>query len=327
MLKFSSTTRRGVIAIGECMVELARGDDGRFGLGYGGDTYNTAIYLARAGLSVAYATLLGDDPYSHGILALAREENVATDLIGVVPGRNAGLYMIETAKSGERTFHYWRDRAPARELFSGDSARAVAVAMGEARLIYLSGITLSLYDEASLDALEAALLSAREAGAGIAIDGNYRPRGWGADAAGRDRARKTFERFFRLADLALPTFDDEQSLWGDHDVDATLTRLKSWGIQEIALKRGGEGAIVSSDGVETVVPVPAAVIAIDTTAAGDSFNAAYLAARLKGAAPEAAARDGHLLAGAKIGHRGAIMPREAMPPELGYGEPWRLRVL
>jgi 2-dehydro-3-deoxygluconokinase len=327
MLKFANGTRRGVISIGECMVEMARGDDGRFGLGYGGDTFNTAIYLARAGISVAYATLLGDDPYSQGILELARKEDVATDLIGVVPGRNAGLYMIETAKSGERTFHYWRERAPARELFSIERPPVVANAMTDARLVYFSGITLSLYDADGLDALEAALLSAKESGARVAIDGNYRPRGWGANDAGRNRARRTFERFFRISDLALPTFDDEQALWGDDDVDTTLRRLKSWGVAEIALKRGGEGAIVSSDNVEIDVPIPNAVTAIDTTAAGDSFNAAYLAARLKGAAPEAAARDGHVLAGAKIEHRGAIMPREAMPPELGYGEPWRLRVV
>src|SRR2546421_217882 len=50
-----------VIAVGEVMVELARGGDGRFGMACGGDTFNTAVYLARAGLDVSYATALGDD--------------------------------------------------------------------------------------------------------------------------------------------------------------------------------------------------------------------------------------------------------------------------
>ena len=64
-------TRR-VVTIGEVMVELVRGADGRYSLGYGGDTFNTAIYLARAGIPVVYATALGDDPYSDGRSRLRR---------------------------------------------------------------------------------------------------------------------------------------------------------------------------------------------------------------------------------------------------------------
>jgi 2-dehydro-3-deoxygluconokinase len=105
-----------VVTVGECMVELARGSDGRFGLAYGGDTFNTAAYLARAGVPVSYATAVGDDPYSAGILELARQEGVGTDLVVILKGRMPGLYLIET-NSGERTFWYWRDRAAARDLF------------------------------------------------------------------------------------------------------------------------------------------------------------------------------------------------------------------
>src|SRR5215510_11827212 len=63
--------RQRIVAVGEVMVELARGHDGRYALSFGGDTFNTAVYLARAGVPVAYATALGDDPYSDGVLAMA----------------------------------------------------------------------------------------------------------------------------------------------------------------------------------------------------------------------------------------------------------------
>lgn len=315
MLTFPASAAASVVSIGECMIELSRGTDGRFSLGYGGDTFNTAIYLARMGTPVSYATLLGDDPYSGEIAALAAREGIATGLIGVAPGRNAGLYLIETTPKGERSFRYWRDRAPARDLFNGEHGLVVASAMNDARVVYFSGITLSLYDAAGLDKLEAAVKAARICGARIAMDGNYRPAGWGGEA-GRPRAQKTFERFFRLADLAMPTYDDEQALWGDTDPQQTLARLNSWGVREAVLKRGPDGAIVTSDGTNEAVPVPAPVEPIDTTAAGDSFNAAYLAKRLRGASPFAAALAGHRLAGAKIRHRGAIMPREAMPEGL-----------
>jgi 2-dehydro-3-deoxygluconokinase len=301
-----------VISIGECMVELARGPDGRFGLAFGGDTFNTAVYMSRSGADVAYATALGDDAYSDGIRALAQSEGVAGHLIGTKPGRMPGLYMIETAASGERSFAYWRDRAPARELFDSGGDAALLTAMKAARLVYFSGVTLSLYNEAARDAFAAALIAARKAGACIAMDNNFRPRGWGGDAAtAAANARPVFERFWRLADIAVPTFDDEQAMWGDATPATTIERLAALGVAEIVVKNGAEGALVHSGGSTSAAACPAKVTPVDTTAAGDSFNGGYLAARLKGHAPPAAALAGHRLAAIVIQHRGAIVDKAA----------------
>src|SRR4051812_46719730 len=106
-----------IACVGEVMIEMARGNDGRFGLACGGDTFNTAVYLARGGLPVSYASALGDDRFSDNILAMAAAEGVATDLVLRVPGRLPGLYLIETDAAGERSFSYWRENSPARELF------------------------------------------------------------------------------------------------------------------------------------------------------------------------------------------------------------------
>jgi 2-dehydro-3-deoxygluconokinase len=290
------------------MVELARGTDNRFGLAYGGDTFNTAVYMARCGVPVSYATALGDDPYSHGIRQLAADEGVGTELVLAAPGRMPGLYLIETASKGERMFHYWRDRSPARELFERPESDRIAAAMLGARLVYISGITLSLYSANGLDRLADALASARAAGARIAMDGNYRPRGWTGDVA---RARRVMERFWRLADMALPTLDDEVQLWGESGAAPVIDRLRALGVAEIVVKDGTRGAVVAADGTSAEVPIPSPVVAIDTTAAGDSFNAAYLASRLAGVSPAAATLGGHRLAGVVVQHRGAIVPRHA----------------
>jgi 2-dehydro-3-deoxygluconokinase len=300
------TRSTSVVSIGECMVELARGDDGRFGLSYGGDTFNTAVYLARAGIEVSYATALGDDPYSAGLMALARRETIGTDLIATVPGRMPGLYLIETAR-GERTFHYWRDRSPARELFELPQADTIAAALSRAGVVYFSAITLSLYSEGGLARFADALKQANASGALIAMDGNYRPRGWPT----AEHARKIIARFWPLADIALPTFDDEAQLWGDADPQATAARLFALGVKEIAVKLGDAGALAGRAGALTNSAPSAPVEPIDTTGAGDSFNAAYLAARLQGVSIEAAARAGNALAGIVIQHRGAIAPKTA----------------
>jgi 2-dehydro-3-deoxygluconokinase len=297
-----------VISVGEVMVELSRGPEGRYGLAYGGDTFNTAVYLARAGIPTTYATALGDDPYSDELMALASAEGVGTDLMLRVPGRQPGLYLIETDAKGERKFYYWRDTSPARELFELGDWPTLAEALLSARMVYFSGVTLSLYSNTGLGRFLAALELARKQGAIVAFDGNFRPRGWKGDT---QRTRTVFAEALKRVDIALPTFDDEAVLWGDANPEATVERLQAFGIAEIVVKNGPNSALVAHKTTREPVPVPEVVTPIDTTAAGDSFNAAYLAARLQGAEPAAAATAAHSLAGQVIQHRGAIMPRAA----------------
>ena len=297
-----------VVCVGEVMIELTRGGDGRLAFASGGDTFNTAVYLARAGIDVAFASALGDDRYSDAILAQAAAEGVACDLVLRVGGRLPGLYMIDTDAAGQRQFHYWRGEAPARDLFELADWGRVAESLLKARLVYFSGITLSLYSNNGLGRFLAVVEMARKQGVKVAFDGNFRPRGWKGDLT---RTRTVFMEALKRVDIALPTYDDEAVLWGDPSPEATVERLGAFGVGEIVVKNGPNSALVASGGQSEFVPVPEVVVPVDTTAAGDSFNAAYLAARLSGDGPSAAAAAAHRLAGQVVRHRGAIMPRTA----------------
>jgi 2-dehydro-3-deoxygluconokinase len=294
------------ICVGEVLIEMARGADGRFALSCGGDTFNTAVYLARAGIDVAFASALGDDPYSESILALAAAESVSAHLILRVPGKLPGLCLAENGPAGERSVFYWRDAAPANDLFELPNWMQIAESIIAARLIYFSGITLSLYSNNSIGRFLALLEAARQRGAKVAFDGNFRPRGWKGDLA---RTRTVFIEALKRVDIALPTFDDEVVLWGDPSPEATVARLQAFGIGEIVVKNGPGSALVAAGGAEEFVPVPEVTVPVDPTAAGDGFNAGYLAARLGGAEPVQAAIAAHRLAGDVIRHRGAFMPR------------------
>src|SRR4051812_32798460 len=176
-----SEQKSRVVAVGEVLIELSRGSDGRFALGYGGDTFNTAVYLARAGLDVGFASALGDDPYSDAVLAFAAAEGISLDLVLRVHGRLAGLSMIDLDAAGVRRSHEWRDAAPARDLFELPDWNRVAEGLLGANLIYFSGITLSLYSNTGLGRFLAVIELARKNGVKIAFDGNFRPRGWKGD--------------------------------------------------------------------------------------------------------------------------------------------------
>src|SRR5579863_5302146 len=164
-----SEPKARIVCVGEVLVELARGADGRFALSCGGDTFNTAVYLARAGINAAFATALGDDPYSDSIIALAAAEGVAANLVLRVPGRLPGLCLVESGRAGERSIRCWREGAPARELFELPDWMRVVEGLIGARLIFFSGITLSLYSNVGLGRFLAVIEAARREGVKVAF--------------------------------------------------------------------------------------------------------------------------------------------------------------
>lgn len=298
-----------VACIGECMLELSGGDAPAMTLSYGGDTLNTAVYLARLGVAVDYVTALGDDPYSDWMVDQWRAEGVGTELVLRAKGRLPGLYAIRTDEQGERQFYYWRDQAPARDLFELPGNAPIVERLAAYDWIYLSGVTLSLYNDEQRLRLFELLDRVRSGGGKVAFDSNYRPSGWGGPEKARDRMTELLMR----VDLAAPTLDDDRQVFGDVDADACADRLRGMGVGEVVVKLDAAGCLVSAGGARELVPTDPQAQPVDTTGAGDSFNAGYLAARLSGADSVEAARRAHRLAGEVIMHPGAVMPRSAMP--------------
>lgn len=288
------------------MIELREEADRRLSRGYGGDTFNTAVYLARLGTRTDYITALGDDSWSDELIAAWNEEGVGTQQVLRLPGRLPGLYIIQTDPKGERRFSYWRETAAARLLFQAPEAERVIQTIGTYDLVYLSGISLSLYGDNGRDRLFDVLHDARSEGRRVAFDTNFRPRGWPDPAI----ARAAFRQAFACADIILASTEDLDLLFGKSGVEELLGRS---GRAEIVLKHPDLTCRVLSQGADIVVPGKPADDVVDTTAAGDSFAAAYLHARLSGEDPQSAAAAGHRLAGQVVRYRGAIIPRDAMP--------------
>lgn len=300
--------------IGECMVELQEAPDGRLTRAWGGDTLNTAVYFARLGGAVDYITALGDDRWSEEMVAGWRAEGVGTGQVVRLAGRLPGLYLIRTDGHGERSFAYWRDRAAARDLFDLPETPAIVEALAGYDLLYLSGITLSLYGEAGRERLLAALARARAQGRRVAFDTNFRPRGW----PDHEVARAAYRRMAGDADVVLASSEDLHLLFGQEEPTALLSAASS---AELVLKRPDLTCRVRTAAGEVTVEAEPVQGVVDTTAAGDSFAAAYLVARLRGAEPARAVRAGHRLAGEVVRHRGAIIPPDAMPAGFDAQQP------
>lgn len=301
-----------VACIGECMVELAldAGNPDTAALGFAGDSFNTAVYLRRAApsVTVAYVTALGTDRLSQRMLARFAEEGLDTSLVEIRPGHVPGLYAIDVDASGERSFTYWRSQSAARTLFE-PPARVMPESLAGHDLIYLSGISLAVLTAAARERLTTFLDGFRAGGGRVAFDSNYRPVLW----PDIDTAREAMAALWARCDIGLPSLDDEMTLWGDPDALAVISRLTCAGVSRGAIKRGAEGPLPIGVMTDGPVAYPPAGRVVDTTAAGDSFNGAYLAALIAGKPEAACLRAGHDMAVRVIGHRGAIIPRDAQP--------------
>lgn len=284
------------------MIELSRRGDA-WAIGHGGDTLNTALHLARGGHDVALLTALGSDPFAAELVERWRGEGLDTSLVLHHPSRATGLYAIDSDPDGERSFAYWRDASAAREMFALPGAEVACAAAAQADMLVFSLISLAILSPEGRERLFALARAVRARGGQVAFDGNYRPGLWPDPAA----ARAACDAGMALATIGLPTLEDEAQLAGETNAAAVAAHWSGLGCAETVVKLGAKGCRLP-DG--RIVPPPQILVPVDTSGAGDAFNAGYLGARLHGAAPEAAAREGHALAGWTVMRPGAIPDRD-----------------
>lgn len=272
-------------------------------MGYGGDTLNTAIHLSRAGHDVGYLTAIGCDPLSSDLMARWAHEGIDTGFVLQHPTRATGLYAISTDERGERSFSYWRDTSAARDMFALPGISDAVARAEQADLIVFSLITLAILPTDARAKLSALCRAVRARGGKVAFDGNYRPRLW----ANTDEAREARNAAIALADIGLPTLEDEMQISPVQTADAVANEWYGLGCHETIVKLGAYGA---RDVAGHVIPPPAVLQPVDTSGAGDAFNAGYLGARMNGADIREAIYEGHRLAGWCVMRPGAIPGRD-----------------
>lgn len=306
-----------IVAIGECMLELSNATQNEhiWRLASGGDTFNSLVYLARLGFDIGYLTALGKDNFSDRMRAEWAAEGVPLDLVLTHPTRHPGLYAINLDANKERSFTYWRSESAARYMLECPGAQSALKAAASADILYVTGITLSILDDVGREAIGELAREVRINGGQVAFDINYRTRGW----PDHRKARTAIDSFAKHVSIAMPSMEDQTAVYGDNTADEAIRRWRMMGASEIVVKSAHQGAIVSCDGDANDVPPERVVVPRDTTGAGDSFNAGYIAGRVSGFTPVEAARIGNKLAGAVVQQPGAVIPKVMMPIGLPKG--------
>lgn len=302
-----------IFVFGEAMLEYhSRGACA--GLRYGGDTLNTAIHLARMGYRVAYVTAVGTDAISDALVASWASQGVDTSFVFRHPTRSPGIYAIHLDERGERSFLTWRDQSAAREMFALPGMQAALDEACRARLLYFSLISLAILPQEGRARLLQLAAGARARGNHVAYDSNFRRNLW-PDLA---QARAMSEAAIRTATIGLPTDIDERHIYVSASTEREIaSRWIAQGCQEVVVKVGERGCLLVDarcDG--EVMPPPLVARVVDTSGAGDAFNAGYLGARLRLAHGKPAVERGQRLAQWVIGRMGALPAIDAEAPYL-----------
>ncbi|PJG83601.1 sugar kinase [Caviibacterium pharyngocola] len=301
-----------IAILGECMIELNGQPFGEMRQAYGGDTLNTATYLSRispqAQVEIHYVSALGTDKLSRGMLAHWQADNIKTNTVLLDDAHQPGLYLIQLDQQGERTFLYWRNQSAARYLLKHHDYPQVLAALAQMDMIYLSGISLAILPPEDRETLIAQLTELAEQGVEIVFDSNYRANLWN----NAEETRRIYTALLPIVSLALVTFEDEQAVWQDESVQATIDRLSASGVKNIVVKQGKCGAFFRDfSGNQAQVTTVAVDNVVDTTSAGDSFNAGFLNGYLQDKPLDHCCRQGNAVAAVVIQHKGAIITSSA----------------
>jgi 2-dehydro-3-deoxygluconokinase len=295
-----------VLVVGEPLVELMEEQPGVVRSGFGGDALNVAVYLSREApeLRVSLGSAVGDDPPSRELVQLCRDEGVNVSFLRHVPGSGIGRYSVIVDGAGERSFRYRRSDSPFRAVL--DTADHPLPDPATVDALWFSGIGLAVLHEAGRERLMDYAGSIRLATGTVIYDPNHRPALW----ARPEEARAWTARAVGSADIVLASVDDGRHLTGAATPHAVAEAFRAWGPDEVVITDGSAPCVVAHDAGVAEVPANEAPI-VDTTAAGDAFDAGYIAARLRGEDPERSARGGHRLGSAVVRHRGALIPRSS----------------
>jgi sugar/nucleoside kinase (ribokinase family) len=240
----------------------------------GGGAANTPSALARMGLQVTAFSKVGDDP--NGAFIRHELERVGVDTAGVcVSAKDSTPFtFVGIHADGDRTFIHTPGSNVTFNLSDIDQERAVACDF----LLYHD-----LWVLPELDGQPAAslLAKARERGVVTFLDEGF---GYGPK-------RESLEMMLPHCDYVIPSFDDLQVIYPSSTASDLANRLIGLGAGAVVIKMGAEGCFVAHGEVCTQVPAyPASVV--DTTGAGDCWDAGFIAALSCGKDPLVAAQMG-----------------------------------
>lgn len=296
-----------VLCIGDAMVDLItvgpcvppRGGNiwsSAVQMSPGGTVANVCVNMAKLGINTAFAGCMGSDPYGKYSLEKMQESGVNTANIEITEDVSTGIILALIDTSGERTFIACAKGSSFAKL-SQNFVKELAYQ--NANLVHTSGVCL--VEEPSRSSILLALKLAREAGRKVYYDPNLRLEG----NVFPELLRKAQQEAMKLTDVLL-VGEEELALMYENEtnLENVVSGLLDMGIETVVVKQGEHGASAFTKFEQYKQPAYEVEVT-DTTGAGDSFDAGFMAAVLRGLSLTEAVKYACAVAAIKVSRYGA----------------------
>ena len=261
-----------IMTLGELLIDLTQGGtdengNGKFTAYPGGAPANVAVAASRLGASAVFIGKVGNDAFGRSLAETLKKDNVDIKGLYFDDEQPTTMAIVSVDESGERDFSFYRNPGADTQLTSEEAIAALSANMP--KILHIG--SLSMTNSPSKEACVEAVKYAKENGAIISYDPNYRAALWDSE----DHAVEMMKSLLPYADI-LKVSDEEMSMLtmvGDFEEGSRI--LAEYGAGIVLVTLGADGVFVRMGSKTATVPGFKVDVA-DTNGAGDTFLGAML---------------------------------------------------
>lgn len=260
-----------IVALGELLIDFTEAETSEnrmklFEQNPGGAPANLLTVASHMGCKTAFVGKVGKDMHGKFLKETLEQENICTEYLVEDENVFTTLAFVAIDENGERQFSFARKPGADTMLTMDD----LDIDILRNCKIFHSG-SLSLTDEPARGATVKAIQTAKEAGALISYDPNYRDSLWKNEAT----AVEMMKSVIKYADVMKVSDDESLLITGEDNYQNAARMLVSSGVKLVAITLGGDGVLIATEKNMGIIP-GLEVEAVDTTGAGDSFWGGFL---------------------------------------------------
>ena len=291
-----------VCSIGEAMIEISNIKNSSYSQSFAGDTLNFCNYLDKKKLNAFFLSAIGKSEINQSLLDFVKSKNISTKYIKQINQFEIGLYLIKNKDNGEKQFFYWRDESAAKQYFNNIDFLNLYKELKNFDYIYFSGITLSIIHISKLNNFIKLLKLLKSKKIKIVFDFNIRPSRWN-----KKNLNIFLDSVLKIVDICFLSGEDMNYWKNKNNIKSYEQIVRKYKIKHSIFRKNAEYTYVFLNKTRYVFKNKLIKKVVDTSGAGDGFNAAYLSNFIVNNDPVLALKAGSSLGSKIVMKKGAIV--------------------